>query len=122
MKISKSFKIITFIFIGFLFVNNPFTYAELPTNLVIHDKPKKMLGSDMYNVAVWVPGDAADDETISEFEEEGWNKIEPGGDTICSRGDDFAFAVRKGTSKNIVVDFVGGGGKFITHVPTIQVV
>ena len=42
--------------------------------------------------------------------EEGWNKIEPGGDTICSRGDDFAFAVRKGTSKNIVIDFVGGGG------------
>ena len=27
--------------------------------------------------------------------EEGWNKIEPGVDTICSRGDDFAFAVRK---------------------------
>ena len=42
MKISKSFKIITFIFIGFLFVNNPFTYAELPNNLIIHDKPKKI--------------------------------------------------------------------------------
>ena len=42
MKISKSIKIITFIFIGFLFVNNPLTYAELPNNLVIHDKPKKI--------------------------------------------------------------------------------
>ena len=42
MKISKSFKIITFIFIGFLFVNNPFAYTELPSNLVIHDKPKKI--------------------------------------------------------------------------------
>ena len=42
MKISKSFKIITFVFIGFLFVNNPFTHAELPNNLVIHDKPKKI--------------------------------------------------------------------------------
>ena len=42
MKISKSFKIITFIFIGFLFVNNPLTYAELPNNLIIHDKPKKI--------------------------------------------------------------------------------
>ena len=40
MKISKSFKIITFIFIGFLFVNNPPAYAELLNNLVIHDKPK----------------------------------------------------------------------------------
>ncbi len=42
MKISKSFKIITFIFIGFLFVNNPFTYAGTLNNLVIHDKPKKI--------------------------------------------------------------------------------
>ena len=42
MKISKSFKITTFVFIGFLFVNNPLTYAELPNNLVIHDKPKKI--------------------------------------------------------------------------------
>ena len=42
MKISKSFKIITFIFIGFLFVNNPLTSSELLNNLVIHDKPKKI--------------------------------------------------------------------------------
>ena len=42
MKISKSFKIITLVFTGFLFVNNPYTYAELPNNLVLHDKPKKI--------------------------------------------------------------------------------
>ena len=42
MKISKSFKIITFIFIGFLFVNNPYANAELLNNLVIHEKPKKV--------------------------------------------------------------------------------
>ena len=48
--------------------------------------------------------------SFGESLEEGWNKIEPGGDTICSRGDDFSFAVRKGTSKNIVIDFAGGGG------------
>ncbi len=41
MKISKSFKIITYIFIGFLFVNNLSSNTELPNNLVIHDKPKK---------------------------------------------------------------------------------
>ena len=40
----------------------------------------------------------------------GWNKIEPGGESVCSRGDDFAFAVRKGTTNNIVIDFIGGGG------------
>ena len=39
----------------------------------------------------------------------GWNKIRPGGDTVCSRGAEFAFAVRKGSSPNIVIDFVGGG-------------
>ena len=32
---------------------------------------------------------------------EGWNKIVPGGDTMCSRGSEFAFAVRKGASQNI---------------------
>ena len=43
MKISKSFKLTTYIFIGFLFVNNPLAYAELPSNLVIHDQPKKIV-------------------------------------------------------------------------------
>ena len=38
---------------------------------------------------------------------DGWNKIVPGGDTMCSRGSEFAFAVRKGASSNIVIDFVG---------------
>ncbi len=42
MKISKSFKITTFIFIGFLFVNNPIANAETLNNLVIHEKPKKV--------------------------------------------------------------------------------
>ena len=42
MKISKSFKITTFIFIGFLFVNNLFANAEFLNNLVIHEKPKKV--------------------------------------------------------------------------------
>ena len=42
MKISKSFKIITFIFIVFLFVNNPPAYGEFLNNLVIHEKPKKI--------------------------------------------------------------------------------
>ena len=42
MKISKSLKIYAYIFIGFLFVNKPFALAELPNNLIIHDKPKKI--------------------------------------------------------------------------------
>ncbi|MFT4703952.1 MAG: hypothetical protein ACI81R_001647 [Bradymonadia bacterium] len=41
--------------------------------------------------------------------EAGWNVVEPGGDTICSRGTPFRFAVRPGTVNRVVVDFMGGG-------------
>ena len=41
MKISKSFKN-NIHFYRLLFVNNPLTHAELPDNLVIYDKPKKL--------------------------------------------------------------------------------
>ncbi|MEL6346080.1 MAG: pectin acetylesterase-family hydrolase [Myxococcota bacterium] len=40
---------------------------------------------------------------------EGWNELPGGGETICSRGDDYAFFVRKGTVNRVVVDFQGGG-------------
>ena len=39
---------------------------------------------------------------------QGWNKIEVD-EAICSRGDDYAFAVKKGSSPNILIDFIGGG-------------
>ncbi len=35
--------------------------------------------------------------------------IEPGGDTICSRGTPYRFFVRGGDSRRIVFDFAGGG-------------
>ncbi|UCD85306.1 MAG: hypothetical protein JSU92_03690, partial [Deltaproteobacteria bacterium] len=40
---------------------------------------------------------------------EGWTKIEPGGDTVCSRGTPFRFFIRKGTVNKVVVGFDGGG-------------
>ena len=40
---------------------------------------------------------------------EGWNEFLPGGDSICSRGTDFAYFVRKGTVNKVVIDFIGGG-------------
>lgn len=40
---------------------------------------------------------------------EGWNEIAPGGDTICSRGDPYAFFVRPGKVNKVIVDFIGGG-------------
>jgi hypothetical protein len=40
---------------------------------------------------------------------EGWNEIVPGGDTICSRGTEYAFFVRPGKVNRLVVDFIGGG-------------
>lgn len=41
---------------------------------------------------------------------EGWNKIEPGGETRCGNGSPWAFYVRKGTQNRVVVELQGGGG------------
>lgn len=38
-----------------------------------------------------------------------WNELLPGGETVCSRGSEFAFFVHPGTVNKIVVDFIGGG-------------
>jgi len=40
---------------------------------------------------------------------DGWNEIKPGGDTICSRGAEYAYWVRPGTVNKVVIDFIGGG-------------
>lgn len=39
----------------------------------------------------------------------GWNIIRPGGDTRCARDTPFVFAVRPGTSRKVVVEYMGGG-------------
>ncbi|WP_413288084.1 pectin acetylesterase-family hydrolase [Bdellovibrio sp. HCB337] len=39
----------------------------------------------------------------------GWQQIKPGGDTLCARGGEFSFLVRKGDPKKILVSFAGGG-------------
>ena len=39
----------------------------------------------------------------------GWTQIAPGGDTVCSRGSEFFFIVRKGSVNKVVIDFMGGG-------------
>ena len=39
----------------------------------------------------------------------GWTKIEPSGDTICSRGTPFVYFVHPGTVNRLVVYFQGGG-------------
>ncbi len=38
-----------------------------------------------------------------------WTEIAPGGDTVCSRGTDYAYWVRGGSTNKLVVDFFGGG-------------
>ncbi len=47
--------------------------------------------------------------TVPDHLDEGWTEILTGGDTICSRGTEYAFFVRKGTVNKVVVDFIGGG-------------
>jgi hypothetical protein len=39
----------------------------------------------------------------------GWNTIEPGGETVCSRGTPYQYFVRPGTVNKLVVEFRGGG-------------
>lgn len=56
--------------------------------------------------------DAADDvvptPTVPDLSP-GWTLIEPGGDTTCSRGTPYRYAVRAGTTNRVLVDFMGGG-------------
>lgn len=39
----------------------------------------------------------------------GWNTVEPGGATICSKGDKFKYFVRPGATDKVVIEFSGGG-------------
>jgi Pectinacetylesterase len=41
-----------------------------------------------------------------------WERVEPGGDTSCARGGPYAYWLRKGDPKKLVVFFQGGGGCF----------
>src|SRR5215218_7976568 len=41
-----------------------------------------------------------------------WQRIEPGGKTSCARGGRYAFWLRRGDPKRLVVFFQGGGGCF----------
>jgi hypothetical protein len=46
---------------------------------------------------------------LSELKVGALNRLEPGGDTVCSRGTPFAFYVSPGTSNKVIVEFSGGG-------------
>jgi len=41
-----------------------------------------------------------------------WQRVEPGGATRCARGGKYAFWIRKGDPKKLLVFFQGGGGCF----------
>ena len=41
-----------------------------------------------------------------------WARVEPGGETACARGGEYAFWIRKGDPKRLLVFFQGGGGCF----------
>ena len=45
---------------------------------------------------------------VSELET-GWHELVPGGRTSCSRGAPWAFFFKKGSSKRVIVEFMGGG-------------
>jgi len=57
------------------------------------------------------PDDAGGPAELPSLEElsAGWNEMQPGAPTICSRGSEFAFWVHPGTVDKVVIDFIGGG-------------
>lgn len=55
------------------------------------------------------PADVEEASLLASLEP-GWNKIEPGGDTICSDGSPFHFFARAGDPEKLMVYFQGGGG------------
>lgn len=40
----------------------------------------------------------------------GWNKVEPGGETICAHGTPYAYWIYPGTSNHLLIYMEGGGG------------
>jgi hypothetical protein len=55
-------------------------------------------------------GDRADQGVAADIPAPGeWIQVEPGGDTLCSRGTPFRFFVRGGRTDRVIVDFRGGG-------------
>lgn len=58
------------------------------------------------------PAQQTAETTSSVFEalEEGWNRFEPGGETVCSDGSPFHFFARPGDPEKLLVYFQGGGG------------
>ena len=42
----------------------------------------------------------------------GWERVEPGGETRCARGNPYAFWIRRGDPRKLLVFFEGGGGCF----------
>jgi hypothetical protein len=42
----------------------------------------------------------------------GWQRVEPGGATRCARGGEYAFWIRRGDPRKLLVFFQGGGGCF----------
>ncbi|MDE0882254.1 MAG: pectin acetylesterase-family hydrolase [Myxococcota bacterium] len=46
---------------------------------------------------------------LADLTPETWTELSPGGDTTCSRGQDWGFFFRPGTIDKLVIEFQGGG-------------
>ncbi|HYU57212.1 MAG TPA: pectin acetylesterase-family hydrolase [Actinomycetota bacterium] len=47
--------------------------------------------------------------TFDQIRQDGWTRVEPGGRTLCARGDPFAYFVHRGDPSRLLVFFTGGG-------------
>ena len=69
-----------------------------------------VLGLVVLTIAVGYGGDDGRSSALSATQ--GWQRVEPGGNTRCARGGKYAFWVRRGDPKKLLVFFQGGGGCF----------
>lgn len=53
----------------------------------------------------------------------GWNKMQPGGRTLCARGDPWEYYVRPGKTNKVLVYLQGGGAcfDFVSCLPTAKI-
>ncbi len=71
---------------------------------------RKLLG-----LAMLVFTFACTDDPFADLEE-GWNRVAPGGETVCSDGSEYAFWFRPGSTEELTVFFQGGGACWFGEV------
>jgi hypothetical protein len=83
---------------------------------------KLLLVTLVLSFALLVGTVAAQDEGLPTFDdlEEGWNMLEPGGDTLCSQGTEYIFFARPANPDKLMIFFDGGGACWFGMICNVE--